>query len=325
MSRTRAVIVGCGGYLPSKVLTNDDLAKIVDTSDEWITTRSGIKQRHIAADDQATSDLAVEAAKEALAHAGVTIDDIDLIVVGTTTPDQTLPAVAAIVQAKLGMSHGAALDVQAVCSGFVYGLTVADNFVTSGQFKRALVIGAEKLSSIIDWEDRTTCVLFADGAGAVVLEAQDGAGVNADRGILSSYLRCDGTLKELIKSSGGTSTTGEPGKIQMAGREVFRHAVTNISEAIVAACKKVDIGVDEVDWFVPHQANLRILEGTAKKLKIPHEKVVLTVETHGNTSAASVPLAFNTAVKDGRIQPGQLVLFEAMGGGLTWGSVLVRM
>ena len=325
MSKTRSVIVGCGGYLPSKVLTNDDLAKIVDTSDEWITTRSGIKQRHIAADDEATSDLAVAAAKEALAHASVSIEDIDLIVVGTTTPDQTLPAVAAIVQAKLGMSHGAALDVQAVCSGFVYALTVADNFLTAGQFKRALVIGAEKLSSIIDWEDRTTCVLFADGAGAVVLEAQEGKGVNEDRGILSSYLRCDGTLKELIKSSGGTSTTGEPGKIQMAGREVFRHAVTNISEAIVAACKQVDIGVDEVDWFVPHQANLRILEGTAKKLKIPHEKVVLTVANHGNTSAASVPLAFNTAVKDGRIQPGQLVLFEAMGGGLTWGSVLVRM
>ena len=325
MTIIRSVIVGCGGYLPPKVLTNEDLSKFVDTTDEWIQTRSGIKQRHLAEDGQTTSDLSVAAAKDALADAGLTPAEIDLIIVGTTTPDQTLPATAALVQSKLDMSHGAALDVQAVCSGFVYALTVADNFLKAGQFQRALVIGAETLSRIIDWEDRTTCVLFADGAGAVVLEAQSGTGTNEDRGVLSTYLRCDGKLKDLIRTDGGTSSTQSTGKIRMEGREVFRHAVTNIAEAIVAACKDVDISVDDVDWFVPHQANVRILDATAKKLKIPPEKVIITVSEHGNTSAASVPLAYNQAVKDGRIKQGQLVLFEAMGGGLTWGSALIRV
>ena len=318
-------MVGCGAYLPERILTNDELSKMVDTTNEWIEARTGIKQRHIAADDQDTSDLSVEAANLALSRANLTPADIDLVLVATTTPDLTLPATAALVQEKLGISHGAAFDIQAVCSGFVYGMTIADSLIVTGQFNRVLLIGAEALSRVLDWNDRSTCVIFADGAGAIILEGQDGVGDNSDRGLLSSYLRCDGKLKDLIRTEGGVSHGNATGAFSMQGREVFKNAVHNISEAILAACKKVDVDIDEIDWFVPHQANKRILDGVAKRLKIPDEKVVVTIDHHGNTSAASVPLALNEAIEDGRIKKGQLVLFEAMGGGLTWGSALIRM
>ncbi len=321
----RSVLKGCGSYLPEKVITNDDLAKFVDTSDEWISTRTGIRQRYMAAEGELTSDLALHAAEGALSDAGLTPADIDLVIVGTTTPDRTLPATAAILQDRLGMSHGAAFDVQAVCSGFIYGLAVADNFLKAGQHRNALVIGAETLTRILDWEDRNTSVLFGDGAGAVVLCAEESAGAKTDRGILSTYLRCDGRLNKLITSDGGVSETRSTGYIRMEGREVFRNAVTNIAEAIEVALSDADLSIADVDWFVPHQANIRILNATAKRLGIPEEKVVVTIAQHGNTSSASVPLAFDAAVKDGRIKKGDLVLFEAMGGGLTWGSALVRL
>jgi 3-oxoacyl-[acyl-carrier-protein] synthase-3 len=306
------------------VLTNTDLAKRVDTNDEWIVARTGIHRRHIAAEGEKTSDLAFEAATEAMRHAGIGADALDLIVVATTTPDETFPAVATAIQARLGMTRGAAFDVQAVCSGFIFALSVADNFIRAGQAKTVLVIGAETMSRLMDWSDRTTCVLFGDGAGAVVLRAGEGKGGNADRGVLNTKLFSDGRLHDLLYVDGGPSTTGTTGYLRMQGREVFKHAVTNIAAAIQASADEAGIAISEIDWFVPHQANQRILDGTARKLGIDPAKVVSTVADHGNTSAASVPLALATAVADGRIKPGQLVLLEAMGGGLTWGSALIR-
>ena len=325
MSVTRSAVTGVGSYLPEQIVTNADLAQIVDTSDEWIQERTGIKQRHKARDDQPTSDLAVEAARKALADAGKTAADVDLIIVATTTPDMTFPAVASIVQHKLGAGVGVAFDVQAVCSGFVYALSVADGFVARGLSKCALVIGAEEMTRLMDWTDRTTCVLFGDGAGAVVLEPREGQGTAADQGMLGFALRADGSKTDLLYVDGGPASTGTVGHLRMAGNQVFRHAVVNIAEGITAACEAAGIEIADVDWFVPHQANQRILNGVAKKLSIPTEKVVSTVALHGNTSAASVPLALDAAFKDGRIKSGQLVLLEAMGGGLTWGAALIRV
>ncbi len=325
MKTVRSIISGCGGYLPTKVLTNDYITKTVDTSDAWILSRTGIRERRLAADGELTSDLAVRAAKVALANAHISPHDIDLIIVATATPDQTFPATATTVQAKLGITRGAAFDVQAVCTGFVYALSVADNFIKAGQSQSILVIGAETFSRILDWEDRTTCILFGDGAGAVVLTAGDGEGTTRDRGVLSTYLRSDGRFNDLLYVDGGPSSTGTTGHLRMVGREVFRHAVTNIAEAITSSLSSVDLTIGDVDWFVPHQANSRILDGTARKLLIPKDKIIVTVAKHGNTSAASVPLALAEGVADGRIKTGDLVLFEAMGGGLTWGSALVRM
>ena len=324
MTVTRSVILGCGAYLPANILTNFDLAKMVDTSDAWILERTGIKVRHIARDGENTSDLAFEAAKRALAHSGVDAREIDLIVVATTTPDETFPSVATRIQARLDMLRGAAFDVQAVCSGFVYALTVADTFIRSGQAQTVLVIGAETMSRILDWKDRNTCVLFGDGAGAVVLQAAKGGGTIADRGILSTKIFSDGRLHDLLYVDGGVSSTRSAGHLRMQGRDVFKHAVTNIAAAIEAACEAAGVGVGDIDWFVPHQANQRILDGTARKLGIDPARVVSTVAEHGNTSAASVPLALSQAVSDGRIKRGQLVLMEAMGGGFTWGAALAR-
>lgn len=323
MTTFRSVVVGCGAYLPERVLTNADLARIVDTSDEWITERTGIKTRHIAAEGELTSDLGLAAAREALEHAGLEASDIDLVIVATSTPDQTFPATAVTIQAGLGMTQGAAFDLQAVCSGFVYALSTADNFIRSGQSRRALVIGAETFSRILDWEDRTTCVLFGDGAGAVVLEAriEDEAG---GRGILGSFLRADGRHRDKLYVDGGPSSTKTVGHLRMQGREVFRFAVNAIAEVIEDALRTHDLSAEEIDWFVPHQANKRILDGTAKKLNIPTEKVVITLDKHGNTSAASIPLALAEAQSDGRLKRGDLVLMEAMGGGFTWGAVLAR-
>ena len=314
-------IIATGSYIPERIMTNNDLEKIVETSDEWIYQRSGIKERRIAADNQSTSDLAIEAARKALADGGVDVQDIDGIIVATTTPDQTFPAVAVKVQQALGVPVGVAFDVQAVCSGFIYALSVADNFIKGGQLKRVLVIGAEKMSAVLDWTDRTTCVLFGDGAGAVILEAREGEG----QGVLSTHLYANGNLRDILYTDGGVSTTGQSGHIVMHGREVFKHAVTLMAQAVEAALSHNDIQASDVDWLVPHQANSRIIESTAKKLSMPMEKVVLTVEKHGNTSAASIPLAFDQARREGKIKAGQLVLFEALGGGLTWGSALVRM
>lgn len=324
MSVVRSVIAGVGSYLPERVVTNDDLAKFVDTSDEWIVERSGIKQRHFAADGQLTSDLALEAAKAAIANAGIDAQDIDLIVMATTTPDNTFPATATTVQAALGIHHGAAFDIQAVCSGFVYGISIADNFIKAGQFKTALVIGAETFSRLLDFEDRTTCVLFGDGAGAVVLTAEEGEGTIADSGLLTAHLHSDGRHKEKLYVDGGPSSTQTVGHVRMIGRDVFRHAVVNIADVINEALDATGLTIDDIDWFVPHQANKRILDGTAKRIGLPNEKVVMTVGEHGNTSAASVPLALDVAAKDGRIKKGDLVLLEAMGGGFTWGSALIR-
>jgi 3-oxoacyl-[acyl-carrier-protein] synthase-3 len=324
----RSVIRGCGAYLPDKVLTNEELSRLVDTTDDWITERTGIRERHIAAEGELTSDLGIAAAKRALQAADVDAKDIDLIILATSTPDQTFPATAVTIQAALGSTQGAAFDMQAVCSGFVYALTTADNFLKSGQHKRALVIGAETFSRILDWEDRTTCVLFGDGAGAVVLEAQR---VNAkpgstgeDRGIIGSVLRSDGRYKNMLYVDGGPSSSKSVGHLRMQGREVFRFAVAAIAEVIDDTLKAYDLTPNDIDWFVPHQANKRILDGTAKKLGIPPQKIVMTLEKHGNTSAASIPLALDTAIKDGRLKKGDLVLMEAMGGGFTWGSVLAR-
>ncbi len=317
----RSKIISTGSYLPEKIMTNSDLEKIVDTSDEWIFQRSGIKQRHIAADDQSTADMAVIAAKNAIEHAGISPEDIDGIIVATTTPDQTFPSVAVRVQSALDVPVGVAFDVQAVCTGFVYALSVADNFIKAGQLKRILVIGAEKMSAILDWEDRTTCVLFGDGAGAVILEAQEGG----DAGVLSSHLYADGRLKDILYTDGGVSTTGQSGHIVMHGREVFKHAVNLMADAVRKALEENKLEASDINWLVPHQANIRIIEATAKKLSLPMERVVVTVENHGNTSAASIPLAFDHAMRSGKIKDGDLVLFEALGGGLTWGSALVRM
>lgn len=325
MSVIRSVLVGSGAYLPERILTNDDIAKMVDTSDEWIQTRSGIKQRHVAADGELTSDLAIHAANIALKDAGLTGADIDLIVLATATPDETFPATAVKVQHAIGMTGGAAFDLQAVCSGFVYALATADNFMKARQARRVLVIGAETFSRILDWTDRGTCVLFGDGAGAMVFEAREGQGTNEDHGILATHLRSDGQYHDLLYVDGGPSSTQTAGFLRMEGREVFRHAVTNISEAVNAALAETGLKAEQVDWFVPHQANQRILDGVAKKLGIAAEKVVSTVADHGNTSAASVPLAYAVARADGRIKDGDLVLMEAMGGGLTWGSALIRV
>lgn len=320
----RSVVVGCGSYLPERILTNADLAKIVDTSDEWIIERSGIRQRHIAADGELTSDLALKASQAALANAGLTAADVDLIVLATATPDETFPATACRVQTGLGMTRGFAFDVQAVCSGFIYALATADNFIKAGQAKTALVIGAETFSRILDWTDRTTCVLFADGAGAIVLQAQEGKGTVEDRGVLTTHLHSDGRHHDLLYVDGGPSSTQTTGKLRMLGKEVFRHAVVNLADVVKETLAAVDMTADQIDWLVPHQANKRIIDGTARKLGMSIDKVVLTVDRHGNTSAASVPLALAEATADGRIRPGQVVLLEAMGGGFTWGSALVR-
>jgi 3-oxoacyl-[acyl-carrier-protein] synthase-3 len=321
----RSVVTGVGGYLPDNVVTNDDLAKVVDTSDEWIIERTGIRQRHRAAPDQPVSDLATEAARRALAAAGKTPGDVDLIIVATTTPDLTFPAVATIVQRKLGCPVGIAFDVQAVCSGFVYALATADGFVARGRSKCALVIGAEEMTRLMDWTDRGTCVLFGDGAGAVVLEPGEGDGTTADRGLLGFALRADGTKQDLLYVDGGVSTNGQIGHLRMQGNQVFRHAVVNISEAVIAAAADAGIEITDVDWFIPHQANSRILQGVARRLGIDESKVISTVAQHANTSAASIPLALAQGIADGRIKPGQMLLMEAMGGGLTWGACVVRL
>jgi 3-oxoacyl-[acyl-carrier-protein] synthase-3 len=320
----RSHVIGCGAYLPKTVLTNHDLAKRVDTSDEWIVARTGIRERHVAGPGEKTSDLAVEAAHAALANAGAAAGDLDLIVCATTTPDETFPSVATKLQMRLGMTRGAAFDVQAVCSGFVYGLAVADNFIRCGQAQTVLLVGAECMTRLLDWNDRTTCVLFGDGAGAVVLKAGEGTGSNEDRGVLNTKLYSDGRLHDLLYMDGGPGSTQTTGHMRMHGKEVFRHAVTNIAASIVASLDEAGLGIGDIDWFVPHQANQRILDGTARKLGIPPEKVVITIANQGNTSAASVPLALATAVGDGRIKRGDLVLLEAMGGGLTWGAGLLR-
>lgn len=324
MSVIRSQILGCGAFLPAKVLTNAQLAKMVDTSDEWIRSRTGIERRHIAEKGENTSDLAFKAAQAALANAKVDVSEIDLIVVGTTTPDETFPSVATTIQARLGMVRGAAFDVQAVCSGFIYGLSVADNFIRVGQAKTVLLVGAETMSRMLDWTDRTTCVLFGDGAGAVVLRAGEGQGTAADRGVLNTQLYSDGRLHDLLYADGGPSSTGTAGVIRMQGKEVFKHAVINIADSITAAADAAGVAVGDIDWFVPHQANQRILDGTARRLHLPGERFISTIAEHGNTSAASVPLALTVAVADGRIKRGDLVLMEAMGGGLTWGAALVR-
>jgi len=325
VSVIRTAVTGVGAYLPPDIVTNADLAKIVDTTDAWIFERTGIRERRRAAPDQACSDLAVEAARRALAAAGRTPEDVDLIIVATTTPDLTFPATAAIVQHKLGAPMGIAFDIQAVCSGFVYGLGVADGFVARGHSKCGLVIGSETMTRLLDWTDRSTCVLFGDGAGAVVVEPVAGHGTTADRGLLSFALRCDGAQQGLLYVDGGPSTTGTVGKLRMQGNQVFRHAVVNISEAIEAAADKAGVNLAEVDWFVPHQANSRILKGVVDRLGLDESKIVSTIAQHANTSAASIPLAWDQATRDGRIKPGQLVLLEAMGGGLTWGACLLRV
>ncbi len=320
----RSIALACGSYLPDHILTNAELAKKLNTSDDWIRKRTGIAQRHLAADGETTSDLALKAANQTLERAGLTGKDLDAIVVATATPDHTFPATATKVQAALGMTKGFALDVQAVCSGFVYALSVADNFIKSGQAKRVLVIGAETFSRILDWEDRTTCVLFGDGAGALLLEAQDQPGQSSDRGLLSTHLFSDGRHHDLLYVDGGPSKTQTVGHLRMEGKEVFRHAVKNLANAIDEALAANALSDQDVDWLVPHQANVRIVEAMAKKLNLPIEKAIVTIERHANTSAASIPLALNEAVEDGRIQPGQLLLLEAMGGGFTWGSALLR-
>jgi 3-oxoacyl-[acyl-carrier-protein] synthase III len=324
LNPVRTVIKGVGGYLPTRVVTNADLAKLVDTSDAWITERTGIKERRIAADGELTSSMGAVAARAALDDAGLAPEDIDLIILATSTPDQTFPATAVTIQAELGITHGAAFDVQAVCSGFVFALATADNYLKSGMFKRALVIGAEAFSRILDWEDRSTCVLFGDGAGAVVVEAQKLNGVMTDRGILATCLRSDGRYRDKLYVDGGPSSTGTVGHLRMDGPEVFRHAVTKISEVIGATLDQAGYKASDIDWFVPHQANKRILDGAAKKLGLDKDRIIITLDKHANTSAASIPLALSTARADGRIKTGDLVLLEAMGGGFTWGAVLLR-
>ena len=325
MTQIRSVVLGCGSYLPEQVVTNAQLAARIDTSDEWIVQRTGIRERHIAAEGEFTSHLALKAAQAALTDAGVDAQSIDLIVLATSTPDNTFPATAVAVQNGLGINHGAAFDLQAVCSGFVFALATADNFLRTGAFKRALVIGAETFSRILDWNDRGTCVLFGDGAGAVVLEAQVQPGNAAtDRGIVTTHLRSDGRHKAKLFVDGGPSSTQTVGHLRMEGREVFKHAVGMITDVIVDAFQATGLNAETIDWFVPHQANKRIIDASAHKLHIAPEKVVLTVDRHGNTSAASIPLALSVARKDGRIKRGDMVLMEAMGGGFTWGSAMVR-
>jgi len=320
----RSQVIGCGAYLPERILTNAELAKTVDTSDEWIAARTGIKRRRIAAAGETTADLAVKSAERALADAKIAASDIDMIVVGTTTPDETFPSVATAVQSRIGMTRGAAFDVQAVCSGFIYGLAVADNFIKARQAETILLIGAETMSRLMDWTDRTTCVLFGDGAGAIVLRAGEGRGDAADRGVFNTKLYSDGRLHDLLYVDGGPSTTGTTGHLRMLGKEVFKHAVINIADSIEASVRDSGVAMSDIDWFVPHQANQRILDATARRLKVAPERFISTIEEHGNTSAASVPLALDVAIQDGRIKRGDLVLLEAMGGGLTWGAALLR-
>jgi 3-oxoacyl-[acyl-carrier-protein] synthase-3 len=320
----RSVIRGVGAYLPKRVMTNDDLALLVDTTDEWIKERTGIEQRHIADDGELTSDLGIAASRQALVRSGIDPTDIDLIICATATPDRTFPATAVRIQAGLGITKGAAFDVQAVCSGFIYGLNIADNFIKTGQSKRVLVVGAETFSRILDWKDRGTCVLFGDGAGAVVLEAQSQVGSREDRGILATRIRSDGRFEDLLYVDGGPGSTKTTGQLRMNGREVFRHAVQKISSVIEETLVTTGYAPAEIDLYVPHQANKRILDGIGKKLGIPPNKVVVTLAKHGNTSAASVPLALNQAFEDHRLREGGLVLMEAMGGGFTWGAVLAR-
>jgi 3-oxoacyl-[acyl-carrier-protein] synthase-3 len=317
-------VLGCGSYLPSRILSNAELSRMVDTSDEWIMQRTGIRARHIAAEGETTSDMALKAAQAALAAAGVDAQSIDLIVLATSTPDNTFPASAVSVQSGLGITHGAAFDLQAVCSGFVFALATVDGLIKTGNYRRALVIGSETFSRILDWNDRTTCVLFGDGAGAVVVEAQMQPGAQEDRGILAAKLRSDGRHKNKLYVDGGPSSTMTVGHLRMEGRAVFKHAVAMVSDVIEDAFKATGYTAEHIDWFVPHQANKRIIDDTAKKLGLPPEKVVLTVDRHGNTSAASIPLALSVAVADGRIKRGDLVMLEAMGGGFTWGAVLLR-
>lgn len=319
----RAVVKGVGHYLPERVVPNSEFADRIDTSDEWIRTRSGIEQRHFAAEGQTTSDMAIRAARAALDHAGLTADDIDAIVLATSTADFTFPSAATMVQAGLGMTRGFAFDVQAVCAGFVFALSTANALIVSGQARRALVIGAETFSRLMDWEDRTTSVLFGDGAGAVVLEATEGQGTTADRGILAADLHSDGRHKDILHVDGGVST-GQTGHLRMQGKEVFRHAVEKLAETAHACLDKIGLSGADVDWIVPHQANIRIIEATAKRMQVPMDRVVVTVQDHGNTSAASIPLALSIGVQRGQIKPGDLIVTEAIGGGLAWGSVVLR-
>ncbi len=322
----RSVITGTGSCLPDRILTNDDLARIVDTSDEWIRARTGIRQRHVAGPEETTSDLATRAARRALEAAGRRPEEVDAIVVATTTPDLTFPATATAVQEALGAPPGImAFDLQAVCSGFVYGLSVVDAIVRAGQARRVLLIGAETLTRLLDWSDRSTCVLFGDGAGAVFIEAGEGEGTVNDRGILETRVHADGRYRGLLCTDGGAGSNGEVGRLRMQGREVFRHAVARISEAMEEVMKAAGVRAADIDLFVPHQANVRILEATARRLGIPEEKVMLTIGEHGNTSAASIPLALDRALREGRARPGDLVLMEAMGGGFTWGASLARL
>lgn len=321
----RSVVKGAGSYLPEKIVTNEDLSKILDTSDEWIQQRTGIKQRRVVGENELTSDIAVKAGAKALENAGLSPDDVDLVLVATTTPDDTFPATATQVQAKLGMTKGAAFDIQAVCSGFIYGLATADSFIKSGQMQTVLLIGADCFSRILDYTDRTTAVLFGDGAAAIVLQAEQGSGSVEDRGILSSHIYSDGRYKENLYVDDGPGRPGENiGKVRMNGKEVFRHAVTNMAQAVQDALAHNQVTPEQIDWLIPHQANIRIIEGMGKKLKLPKDKVVVTVDQHANTSAASIPLAICEAMADGRLQKGHLILLEAMGGGFTWGASLVR-
>jgi 3-oxoacyl-[acyl-carrier-protein] synthase III len=320
----RSVVAGCGAYLPERVVTNEDLARVLDTSDEWIRQRTGIRERHIAAEGQSTSHLALAAAQRALGAAEMQADQVDMVVLATATPDETFPATATRVQSELGMTRGAAFDVQAVCSGFIYALNIADNFIRLGQADNVLVIGAETFSRLVDWNDRTTCVLFGDGAGAVMLKSAKGNGDAGDRGILSSHIHSDGRHHDLLFADGGPSSTRTVGHLRMSGREVFRHAVTNMADVLTEALAANGLCAADIDWLVPHQANRRILDATAQKLGLAADKMVVTVERHANTSAASVPLALAEAVGDGRIQVGDLVVMEAMGGGFTWGASVIR-
>ena len=321
MSGIRTIVAGVGAYLPDRIVTNAEMAKLVETSDDWIVERTGINQRHIAAEGQYTSDLAIAAGQRAIDDAGLSAADIDMVIVATATPDETFPATAVKVQSRLGITQGAAFDIQAVCSGFVYGFSVGDNLIRGGMCKNLLLIGAETFSRILDWEDRTTCVLFGDGAGAVVLRGETGPG---DRGIIGSKLRSDGSKHDLLYVDGGPSTTQTTGKLRMRGKDVFKHAVNNLADIVHEVLEETNLSPSQIDWIVPHQANRRILDATARKLGVDPEKVVMTVQDHGNTSAASVPLALDRAVHDGRIKQGDLVLIEAMGGGFTWGASLVR-
>ncbi len=320
----RAVVKGVGHYLPERVVPNSEFEETLETSDEWIRTRSGIERRHFAADDESTSDLAVNAARSALANAEIDVDSVDGVIVATSTPDLTFPAVATIVQQKLQMNHGFGFDVQAVCAGFVYALAAANAMIVSGQARRLLVIGAETFSRIMDWSDRSTCVLFGDGAGAIVLDAAEGDGTSADRGLLSTDLNSDGRYRDMLYVDGGVSTTGTSGKLRMQGNPLFRQAVAKLTSTADAALEKAGLSARDIDWIVPHQANIRIIQGTAKKMGIPMDHVIVTVQDHGNTSAASIPLALSVGVADGKIRRGDIVLSEAIGGGLAWGAVVLR-